>query len=303
MKKNYLRQTVCPIIAAVIWGTAFVAQSVSTDLIGAFTFNALRSFIGAAALIPVILIIRKLSHKPEKTRAEKKAYTKMLLLGGLCCGAVLAIASNLQQMGLSETSPGKAGFITALYIVLVPIIGIFFGKKAPVSVWISVVIAVAGLYLLCIKEDFSVSVSDLYVLLCAFVFSCHILVIDYFSRFVDGVELSFAQFIVAGVFSSICMIFFETPSMPAIIECAFPILYVGIFSSGVAYTLQIVAQKDANPTVVSLLLSLESVFATLSGAIILHERMTVKEYIGCVLMFVAVMLAQIPFGKKKNKVE
>lgn len=303
MSKKTLRQIVCPILAAIIWGTAFVAQSVSTDYIGAFTFNAIRSFIGALVLVPVIVLLRKFGKKEERTQEEKKAYAKKLIVGGICCGLALAVASFLQQAGLSDTSAGKAGFITALYIVLVPIFGIALKKKAPVSVWISVVIALAGLYLLCIKEDFTVNVSDLLVLLCAVGFTVHILVIDHFTQFVSGVELSCVQFLVAGIVSSICMFIFEKPVASDIIVCWFPLLYVGVFSSGVAYTLQIIAQKGSNPTVVSLLLSLESVFATVSGALILGDVMTQKEYLGCGLMFIAVMLAQIPpeaFKRKKK---
>ncbi len=302
MKTNKIRQTLCPILAAFIWGTAFVAQSVSTDYVGAFTFNAVRSLIGSVALLIVVFILRRFRKNKTVSVQDKRAYRKMLILGGLSCGIILTAASNLQQFGLSDTSAGKAGFITALYIVLVPIFGMFFRKKAPFSVWIGVVTAVAGLYLLCIKEDFSISKGDFFVLLCAFAFTAHILAIDYFTRFVDGVELSCAQFIVVTVISSVCMLIFEEPHIADIMQCIGPLLYVGIFSSAVAYTLQIIAQKDANPTVVSILLSLESVFATLAGAVILGDTMSAREYIGCALMFAAVVLAQLPpdlFRKKK----
>lgn len=295
MKKNNLRQTLCPILAALIWGTSFVAQSVSTDYIGAFTFNAARSVIGALAIFVVLAVVKLIQKKQSAVLPVKdKKYNKKLIMGGIFCGIMLTVASYLQQLGLSDTSAGKAGFITALYIVLVPIFGIFLHKKAPLSVWISVIIAVFGLYLLCIKENFTISKGDFYVLLCAFAFTGHILIIDYFTQFVNGVELSFIQFITVSVLSSICAFIFEKPQISELIHCIGPLLYCGILSSGVGYTLQIIAQKDANPTVVSLLLSLESVFATLSGALILNEKMSVKEYIGCILMFLAVLLAQLP---------
>lgn len=294
MNSNKIRQTLCPVLAALIWGTAFVAQSVGADYIGAFTFTAIRSFIGSAALLLVLLVISKFRKKESRSDADKKQYRKMLLLGGAVCGTLLAIATNLQQFGIADTSAGKAGFITALYIVLVPILGIFFRKKAPLSVWLSVAAAVIGLYLLCIDESFSIAVSDLYLLLCAFVFAAHILAIDYFTRFVDGIELSCAQFIVVTIISAICMLIFEKPEISQISQCIGSLVYVGVFSSGVAYTLQIIAQKDANPTVVSLLLSLESVFAVIAGAIILSDTMSPREYIGCALMFAAVIVAQLP---------
>ena len=221
-----------------------------------------------------------------------------LVLGGLCCGVALTLAANLQQKGLETTTSGKAGFITALYIVIVPVAGLLFRRRVPRAVWFGVVLAVAGLYCLCITEDFTISGGDFYVLLCAFCFSAHILVIDHFTQKVDGVVLSCAQFLVVTVLSVVGMIATEHPSLSALLQCAGPILYVGLFSSGVAYTLQILAQKDSNPTVVSLLLSLESVFATVAGALILGDRMSGKEYFGCVLMLAAVVLAQLPERKK-----
>ena len=215
----------------------------------------------------------------------------------------LTVASNLQQKGLETTTSGKAGFITALYIVIVPIISIFLKKKAPRTIWLSVILAVAGLYCLCITEEFTITSGDFYILLCAFCFSAHILVIDYFTQKVDGVELSCVQFLVVTVLSCVGMLATETPTLEALRMCVLPLLYVGIFSSGVAYTLQILAQKDSNPTVVSLLLSLESVFATLAGAVLLHDRMSGKEYLGCVLMLIAVILAQLPEKKPKAAVK
>ena len=302
MKYNQMRQVVFPILAAFIWGTAFVAQDLCADSIGAFAFNATRYFIAVLALLVVILISDKLKkNKPTLTAQEKKAANKQLWLGGLCCGAALAIASNFQQAGLvAGTDAGKAGFITALYVVLVPVFGLFFKRKVSLPTWIAVVLSVVALYLLCIKGDFSLAPGDLLVLVCAVCFAVHILVIDHFTAYCDGVKLSCLQFLFAGIISTICMLIFEDVDFAAILSCALPLLYVGIFSCGVGYTLQILAQKDSNPTVVTILLSLESVFAVIAGAIILKQQMTVREYIGCAIMFAAVILAQIQFPTRQK---
>ena len=302
MKYNQMRQVVFPILAAFIWGTAFVAQDLCADSIGAFAFNATRYFIAVLALLVVILISDKLKkNKPTLTAQEKKAANKQLWLGGLCCGAALAIASNFQQAGLvAGTDAGKAGFITALYVVLVPVFGLFFKRKVSLPTWIAVVLSVVALYLLCIKGDFSLAPGDLLVLVCAVCFAVHILVIDHFTAYCDGVKLSCLQFLFAGIISTICMFIFEDVDFAAILSCALPLLYVGIFSGGVGYTLQILAQKDSNPTVVTILLSLESVFAVIAGAIILKQQMTVREYIGCAIMFAAVILAQIQFPARQK---
>lgn len=302
MKYNQMRQVVFPILAAFIWGTAFVAQDLCADSIGAFAFNATRYFIAVLALLVVILISDKLKkNKPTLTAQEKKAANKQLWLGGLCCGAALAIASNFQQAGLvAGTDAGKAGFITALYVVLVPVFGLFFKRKVSLPTWIAVVLSVVALYLLCIKGDFSLAPGDLLVLVCAVCFAVHILVIDHFTAYCDGVKLSCLQFLFAGIISTICMFIFEDVDFAAILSCALPLLYVGIFSCGVGYTLQILAQKDSNPTVVTILLSLESVFAVIAGAIILKQQMTMREYIGCAIMFAAVILAQIQFPTRQK---
>lgn len=302
MKYNQLRQVVFPILAAFIWGTAFVAQDLCADSIGAFAFNATRYFIAVLALLVVILISDKLKkNKPTLTAQEKKAANKQLWLGGLCCGAALAIASNFQQAGLvAGTDAGKAGFITALYVVLVPVFGLFFKRKVSLPTWIAVMLSVVALYLLCIKGDFSLAPGDLLVLVCAVCFAVHILVIDHFTAYCDGVKLSCLQFLFAGIISTICMFIFEDVDFAAILSCALPLLYVGIFSCGVGYTLQILAQKDSNPTVVTILLSLESVFAVIAGAIILKQQMTVREYIGCAIMFAAVILAQVQFPTRQK---
>ena len=302
MKHNQVRQVVFPILAAFIWGTAFVAQDLCADSIGTFAFNATRYFVAVLALLVVIAISdRAKKNKAALTAEEKKAANKQLWLGGLCCGVALAIASNFQQAGLvAGTDAGKAGFITALYVVLVPVFGLFFKRKVSLPVWIAVVCSVVALYLLCIKGDFSLAAGDLLILACAVCFAVHILVIDHFTAYCDGVKLSCLQFLFAGIISAVCMFLFEDVDFAAIWSCILPLLYVGIFSCGVGYTLQILAQKDSNPTVVTILLSLESVFAVIAGAIILHQQMTAREYIGCVVMFVAVILAQIQFPEKKK---
>ncbi len=302
MKHNQVRQVVFPILAAFIWGTAFVAQDLCADSIGTFAFNATRYFIAVLALLVVIAVSDKAKkNRPTPTAGEKKAANKQLWLGGLCCGVALAIASNFQQAGLvAGTDAGKAGFITALYVVLVPVFGLFFKRKVSLPVWIAVVCSVVALYLLCIKGDFSLAAGDLLILVCAVCFAVHILVIDHFTAYCDGVKLSCLQFLFAGIISAVCMFLFETVDFAAIWSCILPLLYVGIFSCGVGYTLQILAQKDSNPTVVTILLSLESVFAVIAGAIVLHQQMSAREYIGCVVMFVAVILAQIQFPEKKK---
>ena len=299
MKSRKIKGIVFPTLAAFIWGTAFVAQSVSTDYVGPFAFNAARSIIAFFVLWAVAAIFKKAGEK--KGTPVKGGSRRDLIIGGICCGLVLAAAANFQQAGLADTAPGKAGFITALYVVLVPVMGIFFRRRASLPVWLGAVLAVLGLYLLCIKENFSVEKSDLLVLACAFIFALHIMCIDHFVQKVDGVRLSCVQFLTAGVVSAVLSLIFENQSLAGIWHCILPILYVGVFSSGVAYTLQILAQKDADPTVVSILLSLESVFSVLAGAVILGDRLSGREYTGCVLMFAAVVLAQLPWPIKRKE--
>lgn len=280
-------------LAAFIWGTAFVAQAVGMDHIGPFTFNTVRSVVGGLALIPVILVFDRMK-TPERRQAEK-ANRKTLLAGGVSCGLALGVASCLQQVGIQYTTVGKAGFITALYIVIVPILGLFFRKKVGAKLWVSVVIAIFGLYLLCMSGSLRLEKGDFLVLLCALCFSVHIMVIDHFSNKVDGVQMSCIQFFVAALFSGVCMLVGEgVPDPQAVALSWMPILYTGILSSGVGYTLQIVGQKGVNPTVASLVLSLESVISVLAGWVILSQSMSSREGLGCVLMFAAIILAQLP---------
>lgn len=295
------------LLTALIWGSSFVAQRAGMDHIGPFTFNCIRSIIGGLVLIPVIALLRrpdlrdKVISEQEETAAEPDSATerKTLVTGGLCCGIVLFIASSLQQIGVVYTTAGKAGFITALYIIIVPIMGLFIGKKVRPVVWLCVILSVIGLYLLCMKDGFSLGKGDFLVLLCAIVFSLHIMVIDYFSPKTDGVKLSCIQFLVSGIISLIPMFAVETPVLSDILNCWVPILYAGVLSCGVAYTLQVVAQKDTNPTIAAMLLSLESVFAVIAGVIILHEHIAARELTGCLLMFAAIIIAQLPSREER----
>lgn len=303
MNKFTIRQSLILLLTATIWGSAFVAQSVGMDYVGPFTFSAVRNMIGAIALLPVIAFLRWLREREERKshgKIQSLHNNKTLLIGGVCCGVVLFVASNLQQIGIQYTTVGKAGFITAMYIVLVPILSIFLKKKAGLRVWVGVVIAVAGLYMLCMTDgSFTLQKGDLLVLLCAFAFAVHILVIDYFSPKVDGVKMSCIQFFVCGILSGICMFVFENPDITSILQAWAPVLYAGVLSSGVAYTLQIIGQKGMNPTVASLIMSLESVISVIAGWLILGEALSRRELLGCVLMFVAIVLVQLPSKRKE----
>lgn len=281
------------LLAATIWGSAFVAQSVGMEYVGPFTFTFTRSIIGSVVLIPIIVLLGK----------WKKGFaTKTECIGGICCGLALCAASNFQQIGMQYTTVGKAGFITALYVVIVPIFGIFLRKKIPLIIWGCVGLSVAGLYLLCMPEGaFGLEKGDFLVLICAVLFSIHILVIDYFSPKGDGVVISCIQFLVCGIISGACMLLTEQPRIANIIDAKWSILYAGVLSSGVAFTLQVVAQKKVNPTVASLIMCLESVVAVLAGWLILKQDLSAREIWGCVLMFVAIVLAQIPMPNKKKE--
>ena len=294
MEKTQLKYSLLLVLTALIWGTAFVAQSQATGDVGPFTFNAARMLVGCAALLPCIRLLDRLRARSGAGEAAKTGSKATLLLGGACCGAVLFAASGFQQAGIGYTSVGKAGFITALYIVLVPLAGLLLGRKTGAALWAGVALAVAGMYLLCMNGEAGVNKGDVLCLLCALFFTAHILVIDHFSPRVDGVRMSCIQFFVGGVLSLIAMLLFEKPDWPHVLAAWLPILYAGILSSGVAYTLQIVAQKNVNPTLASLIMSLESVFSALSGWLILGQTLTAREFAGCALMFAAIILAQLP---------
>ena len=299
MQKEKIRNSILLLLTAIIWGTAFVAQSVGMDYIGPFTFNAARFLIGGTVLIP--LIIYRSKKNPllrNQSMEEKRKNRKTVWISGICCGIALCGASLLQQMGIQHTIVGKAGFITTLYIIIVPLVELLFGKKIAKKIWVGAVMAVVGLYLLCINENFSIGKGDFLVLICAVLFAVHILVIDHFAPKADGVCLSAVQFFISGTVSAIGAILFENPNVSAMLEAVVPILYAGVMSCGVAYTLQVIGQKDMNPTVASMILSLESVISVLAGWIILGQALSMKEIIGCVIVFMAVILVQLPEKKK-----
>ena len=281
-------------------------NSVGMEYVGPFTFNGVRSLIGAAVLVPVIFLLNRskdtasAAADPSTSTTTSSPYkTRDLWIGGIACGIALFAASNFQQFGIKYTTVGKAGFITACYIVIVPILGHFFlRKKCGATIWIAVALALAGLYLLCITDGFSVGKGDLLVMVCSLLFSLHILVIDYFSPKVDGVKMSCIQFFVCGFLCAIPAVFTEHIVLADIFAAWAPILYAGVMSCGVAYTLQIIGQKDMNPTVASLILSLESCISVLAGWILLNQKLSARELSGCVLMFAAIILAQLPSGKK-----
>ena len=288
-----MKNDILLVLTALIWGCAFVAQSVGMDYVGPFTFNMARFLIGAIVLLPVIWFM----DRQRKTGAEKGAGQKTLIIGGICCGIALAVASTLQQWGILFTTVGKAGFITAMYIVIVPLLGIFIGKKVRPLIIGCVAIAVVGFYFLCMTESLRLGLGDFLVLLCAIAFSIHILVIDHFSPKVDGVKMSAIQFLTAAIISAVPTLLWEQPVFTEVLQAWQPVLYAGVMSCGVAYTLQIIAQKNADPTVASLLLSLESVFSVLAGWVLLGQGLSLKEMFGCVLIFCAIILAQLPEKK------
>ena len=289
MKMKEWRGNLLLLVTAIIWGSAFVAQSVAADLVGTFTFQALRSLLGGLVLLPVVagnaVMRRKRGVAPIGSR-------RTLWCGGILCGVMLCVASCLQQGGIAYTSVGNAGFITAMYILLVPLLGMFFGKKVGSRLWICIGMAIVALYLLSIKDGFHMSKGDLLMLACALAFSVHILLVDHFTPKV--VQLACIQFFVAGLLPLPLMLFFERPTAANIAAAWLPIAYAGVLSSGIGYTFQILGQKYTKPSVASLLMSLESVFAVLAAALILHQVPTLRETLGCVLMFAAIILAQLP---------
>ena len=294
------------VIAAFVWGTAFVAQSKGSEFIKPFTFTASRAFLGAIVLIPVILVMDGVRKAKGTWTPSTRAYKKTLFSGGAICGLVMVFASNLQQYGVMFSTVGKSGFITTLYIVLVPIFGLFLKKRSHWIVWVSVVIAVVGLYFISFAGGAeSISKGDFFLIACAFCFTVHILVVDHFANLVDAVKLSCIQFVTLGVLSAIVALIFERQyfSAQALLDCWLPIVYAGVGSCGIAFTLQSVGQKDTNPTIASLLMSLESVFSLLGGIVIMHETMTWKEGLGCGLMFLAVILTQLQdlLGNRKKR--
>ena len=296
MKQQQLKGSLLLLLTAMIWGIAFVAQKEGVSRIGPFTMQATRFFLAGTVLLPFALAGRK---RQAALREQSGLSRGGVLLRGFLCGLLLCAASTFQQFGLLYTSVGKSGFITTLYIVLVPLAGIFLGKKVGGRVWASVVIAVAGLYFLCMHGTMSVNAGDLLTLVSAFFFMAQILYIDHIGACMDGILLACIQSYTCCVIGAIGMLIFETPSWSAILSCWLPICYAGILSGGVAYTLQILGQRYTEPTLASLLMSLESVFAALGGWLILHQTLAPRELLGCALMFAAIILAQLS-GKAKQ---
>lgn len=285
-------------VAAFIWGTAFVAQDAGMDFIEPFTFQAVRSYIGGFFLLIIIYIRDSLKKLKPKFKEEKKPDNKTTFIGGICCGFVLTVAACFQQFGIKYSTVGKAGFITALYVIFVPLCSLFFKKKVRPIVFVSAFLAVVGLYLLCMVESFSLSFGDTLLLICAFSYTAHIIVIDMFSPNTDPIKLSCIQFFVAGLLATVLMFIFEKPNVEAILKATGPLLYTGVLSSGIAYTLQIIGQKYTEPSIASLMMSLESVFAVLAGAVVLSQIPTVYETAGCLILFLAIVIAQLPAKTK-----
>lgn len=306
------------VLAAFIWGSAFVAQSVGMDYIGPFMFNAFRFTIGGIVLIPVVIIagrakerrhagttgsLSDLSGNDDQTATSVTAKseipfasfsdTKRLIICGIICGIILCTASSFQQVGIQYTTPGKSGFITSLYVIMVPLFGLFTKEKPSVIMWLGALISMIGMYLLCVSESLSLNKGDILTFSCAVCFAIHIIVIGRFAPYIDGIKLSCVQFFTAGVISSVIAPIVEDLNVEMLFKAAVPILYAGVLSCGVAFTLQTIAQQKVNPVLCSLLFSLESVFSVLTSWIVLHERLSAKEIIGCILVFSAVVLVQI----------
>ena len=320
MKNRKLLGNLLLLLTAMIWGTAFVAQRVGMDSIEPITFNAARMWLAAVAIGSAAFLTRRNRQKGQAPNNAEKQITadgaagavtgprdpaqdrrRNTIIGGICCGTFLTAASLFQQMGIVYTTAGKAGFITALYMLFVPILSfILFKKKNTWLVWTGVLIGVIGMYLLCITDDFSLTYGDMLVCICALLFSCHILCCDHFVRLGNPLFISAIQFTTVAVISSVAAFIAEEPSWQKVISAAIPILYCGIVSGGIGYTLQMIAQKYTDPTIASLLMSLESVFAVIAGALLLGERMTARELAGCIIMFAAIVLVQIPLPSRRR---
>ena len=299
-----LRANLMLLLTALVWGVAFVAQDVAMDAMQPFTFNAVRLLIAGLALLPCIRLLDALERRraasqadaaaPAPARTMTPAQRRTLWVGGICCGLALTVGSGFQQLGIAATSAGKAGFVTALYIVLVPLSGLFFRRPVRTTVWVAVGLCTLGLFLLCVTETLTIGTGDVYLLLCAAAYTVHILVIDHFSPRTDCVRMSCIQFFVASALCAVMMAFTEKPTLAGILAGWVPLLYAGVLSGGMGYTLQMIAQRDTDPTVASLLMCLESVFAVLAQWVILRELLTVRELVGCSVMLVGIILAQLP---------
>lgn len=299
MKMKNIKGSIILLITAVIWGTSFVAQSEGMKYIEPFTYNSIRTLIGGLVLVPVIFVFKRFARKaPDYQRVN----VKITVIGGVCCGFALCIASSLQQFGIVYTTAGKSGFITALYVIIVPLLELILGRKQGKKIWLCVFLAIFGFYLLCINGDFSINFGDALTLICAVFFACHIIVIDRFlERGADGMVMACLQFFTAGLIMAVGMFLFETPRIDRILTAGNTILYAGVMSCGVAYTMQIIGQRFTAPTIATLIMSLESVFAVLSGWLILGEQLSFKELSGCCLVFAAVIIAQVNLPVRNNK--
>jgi drug/metabolite transporter (DMT)-like permease len=291
MKSNFLL-----LITAMIWGFAFVAQRSGMEFLGPFTFNAVRFTLGGISLIPLLLINKRRNFKNKQL--PPLSSNKILLKGGIIAGLILFFGASFQQGGIVYTTAGKAGFITGLYIILVPILGIMFNKKTTAAIWLGAVIALVGLYLLSVNENLSIGLGDLLVLASAFFWALHVLVISRFSPKTDPIQLAFFQFMLCAFFSLIVSIIVETTTLQSILEASIPILYAGVVSVGIAYTLQVVAQQEAHPSHAAIIMSLEAVFAVLGGWIVLNESIPLRGLIGCGLMLTGMIISQFGIGLK-----
>ncbi|MBR4425141.1 MAG: DMT family transporter [Oscillospiraceae bacterium] len=300
MKANAIRHVAVPLLAALIWGTAFVFQSLCARSLPPFTVNALRSFLAVGVLLPVSgLRTGALRRRGEALPIDWRG----LLRGSLVCGSFLFLGTALQQMGIATTTAGKAGFITAFYVVLVPVFGVFLKKRVGARVWVCVALVAVGLWLLCIQagESLTMEPGDGLLIGCAVAYACQVLSVDRFAQKLDSIRLSIGQFLVVGLLSGVLSLLLERPTASGLHEALWPLLYIGVMSSGVAYTLQVVAQRGGNPTLVGLLLGMESVFSVLAGALILGDRLSGREYAGCAVMLAAVVLAQLPVEKMRRQ--
>lgn len=305
MNRYKLRNSLILLLTATIWGISFVSQSVGVKYVGPFTFNGLRLLMGGLVLLPLIAVRSRMNPAPAGESSHRPPGRYIDLRAGVLCGLCLFAASSLQQIGIQYTTAGKSGFITAFYIILVPVISLFLGQKCSPLIWAAVVIAMAGLYLISIREGFSIGRGDLLTFACAFIFAVHILLIDRFAPLADGIRMSCIQFFTAGLISMIFVAVFErtTFSGRALVDAWMPLCYSGIMSAGVGYTLQIVGQKGLNPSVASLLMSMESCISAIAGWLILGQALSGRELAGCALMMLAIILADLlPFFSERGRI-
>lgn len=298
MKQNKLLGNILLFIAAIIWGTAFVFQRTGMENIGPIAFNAARTTLSAIVVAPIALWRYKHTQTPI---GESSAYLRNTILGGVCCGIFLTLASAMQQTGMVYASAGKGGFISAMYMLPIPFLNLLlFRKRVQWSVWVAVGMAVFGMYLLCLTEGFTLERGDTLLCISALLFSCHILCCDYFAPKGEPVTIAAIQFATVSAISWPVSFLVENPSMGGLLAAGVPILYCGLMSGGVGYTFQLIAQRHTDPTPASLLMSLESVFAVLAGALLLHETMSTRELLGCAVIFASVILVQIPMPQRKK---